>query len=84
MALCRCARFQATICFLARLVERAAPVVKELLLPLVNLRWLQAEFVAQIGNGHLVNEMPSYGTEFLVSGKNVVVFVVSSTSDSAK
>jgi hypothetical protein len=54
---------------LARLVERTASVVKELLLPLVDLCWLQAKFIAQIGNGHLVHEMPPYSTEFLISAK---------------
>lgn len=44
-------------------------VIEQLLLPSVDLGWLQAEFITQVGNGNFVDQMPFDDRGFLFGGK---------------
>src|SRR2546426_12811680 len=40
-------------------LEGSRPVLEELFLPTVEHRWLQPQFLTQIGNRHFIQQMPS-------------------------
>jgi hypothetical protein len=54
---------------LAAVVEGGVPVLEELLLPAVEEVGRDAEFIAEIGDGHLVEEVAFEGGDLLRSGK---------------
>src|SRR5262245_26938542 len=49
-------------------LEGRGSVLKELLLPTVEHRRLQAQFIAELGNRHLIEQMPSENGYLLFSG----------------
>ena len=54
---------------LAAIVEGGVPVVEELLLPAVEEVGCDAELIAEIGDGHLLDEVAFEGSDLFRSGK---------------
>src|ERR1700688_796476 len=55
-------------------LEGGSTVLKELFLPTVEYRWLQPQFLTQIGNRHFVQQVPSQDGNLLFSGVVLSLF----------
>jgi hypothetical protein len=55
-------------------LEGSSTVLKELFLPTVEHRWLQTQFLTQIGNRHFVQQVPSQDGNLLFSSVVLSLF----------
>ncbi len=55
-------------------LEGGSTVLEELFLPAVEYRWLQPQFLTQIGNRHFVQQVPSQDGNLLFSSLVLSLF----------
>gem|GEM_PF-3791407 len=60
-------------------LEGSRPVLEELFLPTVEYRWLQSQFITQIGNRHFIQQVPPQDGNLLFSGVVLSLFSLASS-----